>query len=72
LARSFAEEAADLFLVIPGNREKDVILQLTRPSIKSGKLPIQYVVFNDLRENCDAICRLGDSHKIMNRISKCC
>lgn len=72
LALSFAETAADLFLVIPGNREKDVILQLTRPSIKNGKLPIQYVVFNDLRENCDGICRLGDSHKIMNRIAKCC
>lgn len=72
LALSFAETAADLFLVIPGHREKDVILQLTRPSIKNGKLPIQYVVFNDLRENCDAICRLGDSHKIMSRIAKCC
>lgn len=72
LALSFAESAADLFLVIPGSREKDVILQLTRPSVKSGKLPIQYVVFNDLRENCDAICRLGDSHKVMNRIAKCC
>jgi type II restriction enzyme len=72
LALSFAESAADLFLVIPGSRERDVILQLTRPSIKNGKLPIQYVVFNDLRENCDAICRLGDSHKIMNRIAKCC
>jgi type II restriction enzyme len=72
LALSFAESAADLFLVIPGSREKDVILQLSRPSIKNGNLPIQYVVFNDLRENCDAICRLGESHKIMNRIAKCC
>jgi type II restriction enzyme len=72
LALSFAESAADLFLVIPGSREKDVILQLTRPSIKNGNLPIRYVVFNDLRENCDAICRLGESHKIMNRIAKCC
>jgi type II restriction enzyme len=72
LALSFAETAADLFLVIPGSRERDVILQLTRPSIKNAQLPIQYVVFNDLRENCDAICRFGDSHKIMNRIAKCC
>lgn len=72
LALSFAESAADLFLVIPGSRERDVILQLTRPSIKSGKLPIQYIVFGELRDNCDAICRLGDSHKVMNRIAKCC
>ena len=72
LALSFAETSADLFLVVPGSRERDVILQLSRPSIKNSGLSIRYVVFNDLRENCDAICRLGDSHKIMNRIAKCC
>ena len=72
LALSFSDQAADLYLIVPGNREKDVILQLTRPSIKNGNLPIQYIVFNELRDNCDAICRLGDSHKVMNRIAKCC
>lgn len=72
LALSFSNQAADLYLIVPGNREKDVILQLTRPSIKNGNLPIQYIVFNELRDNCDAICRLGDSHKVMNRIAKCC
>ena len=72
LALSFSEQSADLYLIVPGNREKDVILQLTRPSIKNGNLPIQYIVFNELRDNCDAICRLGDSHKVMNRIAKCC
>lgn len=72
LALSFSDQSADLYLIVPGNREKDVILQLTRPSIKNGKLPIQYIVFGELRDNCDAICRLGDSHKVMNRIAKCC
>jgi type II restriction enzyme len=72
LALSFSDQSADLYLIVPGNREKDVILQLTRPSIKNGNLPIQYIVFDELRSNCDAICRLGDSHKVMNRISKCC
>lgn len=72
LALSFSDQSADLYLIVPGNREKDVILQLTRPSIKNGNLPIQYIVFGELRDNCDAICRLGDSHKVMNRIAKCC
>ena len=71
LALSFSG-AADLYLIVPERREKDVILQLTRPSIKNGNLPIQYIVFNELRDNCEAICRLGDSHKVMNRIAKCC
>jgi type II restriction enzyme len=72
LALSFSEQAADLYLVVPGSREKDVILQLTRPSIKNGKLPIQYIIFDELRNRCDAICQLGESHKVMNRIAKCC
>lgn len=72
LALSFAENAAELFLVIPGNRERDVFLQLTRPAVKTGNLPIQYIVFNELRDHCDAICRLGEDHRIMGRIAKCC
>jgi len=72
LALSFTEYATDLFLVIPGGREKDVILQLTRPSIKTGNLPIRYIVFDELRDNCDAICRLGENHSIMSRLARCC
>ncbi len=40
--------------------------------VYNGNLPIQYIVFGELRDNCDAICRLDDSHKVMNRIAKCC
>lgn len=72
LAISFSNADVRLFLVIPSSREKDVILQLTRPSIKSGNLLIRYVVFEDLRENCEAICRLGESATVMNRIARCC
>ena len=72
LALSFTENAADLFLVIPGDREKDVILQLTRPSVRTGNLPLRYIIFNELRDSCDAICRLGENHTIMGRIAKCC
>lgn len=71
LALSFGD-TADLYLIVPGNREKDVILQLSRPSIKTGNLPIKYIVFDELRGNCEAICRLGENCKVMNRIAKCC
>lgn len=72
LALSFSDEEVGLFLVIPASREKDVILQLTRPSIKNSNLLIRYVVFEELRANCEAICRLGESHTVMNRIARCC
>lgn len=71
LALSF-KETADLYLLVPNNREKDVILQLSRPSIKTGNLAIKYIVFDELRANCEAICRLGENCKVMNRIAKCC
>jgi type II restriction enzyme len=71
LAFSFPDDSADLYLIVPNHREKDVILQLTRPSVKNGNLPIQYIVFNELRDNCEAICRLGENFKVMSKIAKC-
>lgn len=72
LAFSFPDDTADLYLIVPNHREKDVILQLTRPSVKNGNLPIKYIVFNELRENCEAICRLGENYKVMSKIAKYC
>ncbi|MBU0695422.1 MAG: hypothetical protein KKE39_02695 [Bacteroidetes bacterium] len=59
-----------LYLIIPDKREKDVVLQLTRPAIKKADVPIKYIVFSDLRQHCDALCKFGDSHLIMEKIAK--
>jgi type II restriction enzyme len=58
------------YIIIPDSREKDVIQQLNRPSLKNSKLHIKYILFSDLRANCDAICKFGNDHLIMNKISK--
>ena len=70
LALSASEEMQALFLVAPNQREKEVVMQLKRPSIKGNAVPIQYILFSDLREHCDAICKFGNDHQIMKKISK--
>lgn len=70
LSYSFAETEQHLFIVLPNNREKEVIMQLSRPSIKSSQTKIQYILFSDLREHCDALCKFGESHNILKKIAK--
>lgn len=70
LSFSFAEKKQHLYIVIPDNREKETILQLTRPALKNNSIDIQYILFSDLRKHCDALCKFGDSHKILKKIAK--
>ena len=70
LSYSIADGDETFYLVVPDHREKDVCLQLARPSVKSNNVPIKYILFSELRKNCDALCRFGDSHRIMDKIAK--
>jgi type II restriction enzyme len=70
LASSFPHDLRTLFLVAPNAREKEVILQLKRPSIKQQSASIQYILFSDLRQHCNAICQFGADHSAMIKIAK--
>jgi type II restriction enzyme len=70
LSYSFTESEQHLYIVLPNNREKEVVMQLSRPSIRSNQTKIQYILFSDLREHCDALCKFGDSHNILKKIAK--
>lgn len=70
LACSISDGDEVFYLVVPDNREKDVKIQLSRPSIKELKTKIKYILFSDLRSNCEALCKFGDNHIIMEKISK--
>jgi len=67
---SFPDNLPSLYLIIPNKREKEVILQLQRPSIKNSDIEIHYILFSDLRKDCDAICRFGENKNILKKISK--
>ena len=58
------------YIIIPESRERDVIQQLNRPVIKNSKMNIKYILFSELRANCDAICKFGTDHSIMEKIAK--
>lgn len=70
LAYSIADGDEVFYIIIPDSREKDVKMQLSRPSIKNIKVPINYILFSDLRQHCDALCKFGDSHHILKKIAK--
>ena len=61
-----------LYLVAPEHREKEIIAQLKRPSITSKDgIKISYILFSELCEHCDSICKFGDDYTIMEKVSKC-
>lgn len=70
LAFSFTDQQTSLFIILPDSREKEVVMQLSRPSIRNSNVNIKYILFSDLREHCDALCKFGDSHKILEKIAK--
>jgi type II restriction enzyme len=70
LSFSLPEDQSKLYIVLPDNREKEMKMQLNRPSVKNTNLEILYILISDLREHCDALCKLGDSHYIMEKIAK--
>ncbi len=70
LSYTIADGDETFYLVVPDAREKDVQLQLARPSIKQINIRIKYILFSELRKNCDALCKFGESHHIMQKIAK--
>ena len=58
------------YIIIPDSREKDVVQQLNRPVIKNSKMNIKYILFSEVRANCDAICKFGSDNSVMEKIAK--
>lgn len=70
LSYTIADGDEVFYLIVPDKREKDVVVQLSRPAIKKNSTLIKYILFSELRQHCDAMCKFGDSHKIMERIAR--
>jgi type II restriction enzyme len=58
------------YLIFPDNREKEVLLQLQRQSINNSDIEIHYILFSELENNCDVICKLGEDKGILKKIYK--
>jgi len=70
LSYSIADGDEVFYIVIPNDREREVCMQLCRPAIKNLKTQIKYITFEDLRENCDALCKFSTSRLDMEKIAR--
>lgn len=71
LSMALPDHATRLWLVIPDSRLREVNAQLARPSFsRPGTPKPSYLVFSDLTQNCDAICRFGAGHEALDKISR--
>jgi len=70
LRQSFPDAESSLFIVIPNNREKEVLLQMCRPSLQSAALTMHYILFSDLKKHCDALCMFGENKDILKKIAR--
>jgi type II restriction enzyme len=70
LAFSLTGHEQHLYIVLPDDRQKEVVAQLSRPSLKDNHAKIQYILFSDLREHCEALCKFGESHDILKKIAR--
>lgn len=74
LAASLTGEGQAYFLVAPDEREKEILAQLRRPAFRDLGFDLPYLLFSDLDEHCEGLCRLGDDYRILLKLAKsgCC
>ncbi|MFZ5828424.1 MAG: hypothetical protein ACOY94_29325 [Bacillota bacterium] len=61
-----------LYLVAPNSRERDVVVQLSRPSLTLGEIPRpEYILFHDLACNCSQLARFGSGLPTLKKLSRC-
>lgn len=72
LARSIGGCGCKLYLVAPNQREKEVMAQLARPAFRSdlANISLAFLPFKELSEHCDALCKFGDDHNILQKIAR--
>jgi type II restriction enzyme len=71
LARSIPECMCNFYLVAPNRREREVIAQLTRPAFRNdlADISLAFIPFDNLRDHCDALCKFGEDHTILRKIT---
>jgi type II restriction enzyme len=73
LASSLGDKEYNFFLVATDLREKEIIAQLKRPSFQSlASVRLRYLLFTDLKEYCNGICKFGEDYRILLKVAKEC
>lgn len=73
LASSLGDRENHFFLVAPDSREKEIMAQLRRPAFQNmANVKLRYILFAELKEHGNGICKFGEDYKILFKISKEC
>lgn len=71
LASSVPACRDQLYLVAPDKREREILLQLSRPAFTSTPTPRpSYILFNDLACSCDHMARFGSGLETLRKIAR--
>lgn len=71
LAKSVGDPSLHFYLVAPDAREKEIQAQLRRPAFGDlGEMELRYILFRELCEHCDGLCKFGDDHTVMRKVAR--
>ncbi|PLR84935.1 hypothetical protein CVD25_13630 [Bacillus canaveralius] len=70
LALTMGGHNCNFYLVAPDQREKEIKAQLLRPSFQHSQMcNISYILFSDLRCDCEAMCKFGTNASVLDKIA---
>lgn len=71
LSMSLDHDCCKFYLIAPNSREKEIKAQLMRPSFSNGNVcNISYILFSNLRCDCEAMCKFGIDSHVLDKIAK--
>ncbi len=71
LSISLDHNRCRFYLIAPNKREKEIKAQLLRPSFSNEHVcNIAYILFSDLRCDCDAMSKFGTGVEVLEKIAK--
>lgn len=72
LARSIPGCLCHFYLLAPTRREKEVMAQFARPAFRHSQIDnnLGFITFEELDQHCDALCKFGEDHRILQKIAR--
>lgn len=72
LARSIPDCTCHFYLLAPTRREKEVMAQFARPAFRHSQIDnnLGFITFEGLGEHCEALCKFGENHRILQKIAR--
>ncbi|MDX1251524.1 MAG: hypothetical protein IDH49_04600 [Gammaproteobacteria bacterium] len=73
MALSLPGREEHLYLVAPRSREREIIEQMRRPMFqRHDEFVISYLLFEDLDQHWDSLCRFGGDHSVLAKLACQC